>query len=129
MMPSLKGQMTGTFPRKRFSEEPLGAASPHVSGPGNRAAGPASSIRPARHPVTRRCRFTDTERALNPSPTPDGITETRQPAAPSPTTSQVWCEGDTEVHSILRLKGDWQIQLSGPCGPCSGGRLVLDPSG
>lgn len=37
--------------------------------------------------------------------------------------------GNTEVHSILRLKGDWQIQLSRPCGPYSGGRLVLDPSG
>lgn len=37
--------------------------------------------------------------------------------------------GNTEVHSILRLKGDWQIQLSEPCGSYSGGRLVLNPSG
>ena len=48
---------------------------------------------------------------------------------PLPDYEPGWCEGDTEVHSILRLKGDWQIQLSGPCGPYSGGRLVLDPSG
>ena len=81
---SRTGPVAGTFSRKRFSEEPLRAASPHVSGPGNRAAGPASSIRTSRHPVTRRCRFTEAVRALNPSPTPDGITETRQPATPPP---------------------------------------------
>ena len=69
-------------------------------------------------------------RALNPSPTPDGITETRQPATPPPRLrARFGVRGGTEVHSILRLKGDWQIQLSGPCGPYSGGRLVLDPSG
>ena len=64
----------------RFSEEafqrgtPCGAASPHVSGPGNRATEPASSIRPA--PVPSHCPVRASRRpvrALNPSPTPDGF--------------------------------------------------------
>ena len=77
--------MAGTFSRKRFSGELL--AEQLLPTSRDQAIVPRDPLRVSVRLVTLSLdgdRFTEAVRALNSSPTPDGITETRQPVAPLP---------------------------------------------
>lgn len=119
-----KGSYGGDLPEEAFQRgTPCGAASPHVSGPVDDATNRVSSCPPVPVPLTLlgAC-FSANLGAFNPRSYT--LTDSGDSfGGPTPTTSQGSGEHARPFPKAVKMIGG--IQLSGPCEPHSGGRLVL----